>query len=63
VVRLPAGAGVYASANGGIGEIKTRGLKKESGHWENDAYATEKVKVRVDVQGGIGSITLIGDSD
>jgi len=62
-VRLPAGAGVYASANGGIGEIKTRGLKKEGDHWENDAYATAKVKVRVDVQGGIGSITLIGDSD
>jgi len=38
-------------------------LKKEGDHWENDAYATAKVKVRVDVQGGIGSITLIGDSD
>ncbi len=63
VVRLPADAGVYASASGGIGEIKTRGLKKEGDHWENDAYATAKVKVRVDVQGGIGSITLIGDSD
>jgi hypothetical protein len=63
VVRLPAGAGVYANAEGGIGEVKTRGLKKEGDHWENDAYATAKVKVRVDVQGGIGSITLIGDSD
>ncbi|MGA2041310.1 MAG: toast rack family protein [Bryobacteraceae bacterium] len=63
VVRLPADAGVYANAHGGIGEIKTRGLKKEDGHWENDAYSTAKVKVRVDVQGGIGSITLIGDSD
>jgi len=63
VVKLPAGAGVYANANGGIGEIKTRGLKKQGDHWENDAYATAKVKVRVDVQGGIGSITLIGDSD
>jgi hypothetical protein len=62
-VRLPAGAGVYANANGGIGEIKTRGLHKEGGHWENDAYATAKVRVRVDVQGGIGSITLIGDSE
>jgi len=63
VVRLPAGAGVYASAHGGIGEIKTRGLRKEGDHWENDAYATSKVRVRVDVQGGIGSISLIGDSD
>jgi hypothetical protein len=63
IVRLPAGAGVYANANGGIGEIKTRGLRKEGDHWENDAYATAKVKVRVDVQGGIGSITLIGDTE
>jgi hypothetical protein len=63
IVRLPASAGVYANANGGIGEIKTRGLRKEGDHWENDAYPTSKVRVRVDVQGGIGSITLIGDSD
>jgi hypothetical protein len=63
VVRLPAGAGIYANAHGGIGEVKTRGLRKEGGHWVNDAYDSSKVKVRVDVQGGIGSITLIGDSD
>jgi len=63
VVHLPASAGVYASANGGIGEIKTRGLRKEGDHWENEAYGTSKVKIRVDVQGGIGSITLAGDSD
>lgn len=63
IVRLPAGAGVYANASGGIGEVKARGLRKEGDHWENDSWATAKVKVRVDVQGGIGSITLIGDSD
>jgi len=63
VVRLPADAGVHATATGGIGEVKTRGLTKQGDHWENEAYATAKVKVRVDVQGGIGSITLIGDSD
>ena len=63
IVRLPANAGVFASANGGIGEIKTRGLQKEGDHWVNDAYPAAKVKVRVDVQGGIGSITLIGDSE
>jgi len=62
-VRLPTDAGVYANAHGGIGEIKTRGLTNQGDHWENEAYPTAKVKVRVDVQGGIGSITLIGDSD
>jgi len=31
-VRLPAGVGVYAKC-GGIGEIKTQGLRREGGHW------------------------------
>jgi hypothetical protein len=63
VVRLPAGASVYANAKGGIGEIKARGLTKQGDHWENEAYGTAKVKVHVDVEGGIGSVSLIGDSD
>jgi len=63
VVRLPASAGVYANATGGIGEIKARGLTRQGDHWENEAYGTAKVKVHVDVEGGIGSVTLIGDSD
>jgi hypothetical protein len=63
VVRLPSTAGVYATATGGIGEVKTRGLQKQGDHWENDAYPTAGVKVNVDVHGGIGSITLLGDSD
>ena len=60
-VRLPADAGVYATAVGGIGEIKARGLRKESSHWVNDRYDTAAVKVHVNVEGGIGQITLIGD--
>lgn len=61
IVRLPASAGIYATAHGGIGEIKTSGLEKHDDHWENEAYAAAKVKVRVDVHGGIGSISLIGE--
>ena len=60
-VRLPAKPGIYATATGGIGEISVRGLHKTGDHWENDAYPTSKVKVRVDVRGGIGRIELIGD--
>ncbi|HUI39200.1 MAG TPA: toast rack family protein [Candidatus Nitrosotalea sp.] len=63
VVRLPSSAGVYANARGGIGEIKARGLTKQGDHWENDAYGTAKVNVHVDVEGGIGSVTLIDDSN
>jgi hypothetical protein len=60
-VWLPSSAGVYAEAHGGIGEISTRGLHKTGGHYENDAYETAKVKVHVQITGGIGQITLIGD--
>ena len=60
-VRLPAGVGVYAEGSGGIGEIRTQGLRREGGHWVNDAYQDSKVRIHVDVHGGIGEIRLIGD--
>ena len=60
-VRLPAGVGVYAEGSGGIGEIRTQGLRREGGHWVNDAYEDAKVRIHVDVHGGIGEIRLIGD--
>jgi hypothetical protein len=60
VVHLPADAGVYATANGGIGEIRVHGLRKDGDHWVNDAHDRAKVQIRVDVQGGIGAITLYG---
>jgi N-terminal domain of toast_rack, DUF2154 len=62
-VRLPVKAGVYATAAGGIGEIQVRGMHKIGDHWVNEAYDTAKVKVRVDVKGGIGRIELIGDAE
>ena len=62
-VHLPVKAGVYATAEGGIGEIRVRGMHKTADHWLNDAYDSAKVKVRVDVKGGIGRIELIGDEE
>lgn len=60
-VHLPADAGVYAEAQGGIGSIDVRGLHKDGGHWVSDAYERAEYKIRVDVQGGIGTIKLIAD--
>jgi hypothetical protein len=60
-VRLPAGVGVYAEGTGGIGEIHTEGLRREGGHWVNDAYEDAKVRILLDVHGGIGEIRLIAD--
>jgi hypothetical protein len=60
-VRLPNTVGIEATASGGIGDISVRGLKKEAGHWVNEAFHNPGVKVRVDVQGGIGAIHLIAE--
>jgi predicted membrane protein len=60
-VRLPAGVGIYAEGSGGIGEIKTQGLRRESEHWVNDAYEDSKVRIHLDIHGGIGSIRLIAE--
>jgi hypothetical protein len=58
---LPANAGIYAMAEGGIGEIKVRGLRQEGRHWVNEQYGTARTQIRVDVRGGIGAINLIAE--
>ena len=60
-VRLPADVGVYAEAEGGIGEIKTTGLRREGRRYTNEAYQHSKVTIRLDVRGGVGAIRLISD--
>jgi hypothetical protein len=60
-IHLPGNVGVYASGSGGIGEIHIEGLRKQGSHWVNDAYDTAKVRIHVDVEGGIGEINLIAN--
>jgi hypothetical protein len=60
-VHLPKDVGVYASGSGGIGDIHTEGLHRQGDHWVNDAYSDAKVRIHVDVHGGIGQINLIAD--
>ena len=61
IIHLPSNVGVYAEAGGGIGDISARNLRKEDNHWVNDAYNDSKVKIRINVQGGVGSIKLLGE--
>jgi hypothetical protein len=61
VVHLPSDVGVYAEARGGIGEISARGLKQDGNTYYNDEYKKSPVTVRLDVEGGIGSIKLLAD--
>jgi hypothetical protein len=56
----PQNVGIWANAHGGIGSIKMEGLEKRGDHWQNDLYDKAKVNVRVEVNGGIGEIRLIG---
>jgi N-terminal domain of toast_rack, DUF2154 len=60
-VYLPTNTGIYAKAQGGLGEIKVRGLRRESQHWVNDWYESAKPQVRIEVEGGIGQINLIAE--
>jgi predicted membrane protein len=60
-IHLPADVGVYAEGAGGIGEFRTQGLHRQYGYWVNDAYEDSKVRIHLDIHGGIGSIRLIAD--
>jgi hypothetical protein len=60
-VNLPANAGIYAKAEGGLGEIKVQGLRQENGRWLNEWYDSDRPQIRVDVSGGIGQINLIAE--
>jgi hypothetical protein len=61
VIRLPRDVGVFAKAEGGIGSINTTGLHREGDRYVNDAYDHSKVTIHLDIQGGIGSISLISE--
>ena len=60
-VRLPEDAGIYAVAQGGIGDIKVRGLRQEGRHWVNDLYGSAKTQIHLDVRGGVGAINLLAE--
>jgi hypothetical protein len=60
-VRLPSDVGIYAEARGGIGEISAPGLRHEGSTYYNDEYKKSPVTVKLDIEGGVGSIKLISD--
>ena len=60
-VYLPKEIGISATASGGIGDISVTGLRKSGDRYVNDAYERAAVRIRLDVQGGVGSIKLIAE--
>jgi hypothetical protein len=61
VVRLPSDVSVEAEAEGGIGEIKVQGMRKDGNRWYTEAYESGKPRIHLSVHGGIGSIRLVAD--
>ena len=57
-ILLPKSAGIRAEAQGGLGSLEVDGLTNKAGTYENPDYATAKVKIRLSVQGGVGSIRI-----
>ena len=57
-VLLPSEVGVKAKAQGGLGKINAKGLKKVGGSYVNDAYGESDTDLSVEVKGGVGEINL-----
>jgi hypothetical protein len=60
-IYLPEGVGIEANVEGGIGGIHAPGLEKRDGRYVNSSLGHAKTTVRLDIEGGIGSINLISN--
>jgi hypothetical protein len=61
-IRLPNNVGVRVHAAGGIGSINAHGLEREGDAYVNDAYGKSAVTLRLNIEGGIGTINLVSGS-
>ena len=57
-VLLPAEVGVRATVKGGLGEVNAVGLSRDGGAYTNEAYGQSAATIRLNVEGGVGGVTL-----
>ncbi len=57
-IRLPRNVGVQIRAHGGLGSINASGFTQQGDTYVNDQYGKSPVTLRVQVEGGIGTINL-----
>jgi N-terminal domain of toast_rack, DUF2154 len=57
-IHVPDGVGIDATATGGIGDISATGLHEDGHRYTNDLLGKSPVTIRLDVEGGVGSIHL-----
>ncbi len=60
-LRLPENVGVRVRVDRGLGGINTRGLRRDGNDYVNALYGTSPVTVYVNMQAGIGQVTLIAE--
>lgn len=60
-LHLPTNVGVRVAASGGLGEIDARGLTRQEDAYVNEAYGESEVTLEVDVEGGVGKLSLLAD--
>ena len=60
-IYLPKDVGISAKVTGGLGEVSAPGLSKNGNLYQNGAYAQAKVKINLDVTGGVGSIKFVSE--
>ncbi|MBN9653223.1 hypothetical protein J0K78_03015 [Halobacillus sp. GSS1] len=58
-VYLPKDTGVKITAEKGIGEIKTDGLKQSGDAWVNQAYDPGGKRIHINAEMGVGDLTFI----
>jgi hypothetical protein len=58
-IKLPKNIGVHVDASGGIGSVNAHGMRREGDAYVNDAYGKTHPTIQVNVQGGVGEISLV----
>ncbi len=58
IIYLPEGVGLRVAASTGIGSLVINGLEKDGDLYTNAAYGDSEVTITLDIEGGIGQITV-----
>jgi hypothetical protein len=57
-VRLPGQMGALVRVSGGLGAVNAIGLSQEDGAYVNDAYGRTESTLTLEINGGVGEVTL-----
>lgn len=57
-VVLPDDVGVRVNVDQGLGNVNASGLSEQGGAYVNDAYGDSAITLEIDIEGGIGQVTL-----